>query len=229
MTPEGIAFFAALDKRQTHPTPEELAADMERRSALAAELMDADPRLSFMSAIVIAGDKISEERSKRWVAEGLPGIDALTFVGSFAALDFAVWAVENGHLAKDVLLDRLADLWSSTDPDDTDPRFLALWVEAWERNGRKPVLQNPAKPLPRKKVLRVYRGQDEDSPLGIAWSLDPKVAEKFARGAGTRQSDRPGVVIFTDVPRDKVLGFCPDRGESEVILPVKGRSESWMK
>lgn len=224
MTPEGREFFERLNrstpKAGTKEATDALAVDMAERMERAEKLREADPHLDFISAITIAGDQMSGDRARRWVTEGLPGIDAMTFVGSYARLDFAIWAVENGHLERDVLLDELPELWSGSDPDDTDPRFLALWVEAWERNGGKTVCDGKA--LPRRQRLRVYRGQDEDAPLGIAWTLDPKVAEKFARGAGTRQANREGVVIWTDVRRDRPLAYLTGRSESEIILPAIG-------
>ncbi len=219
-----MAFLARLG-RETDKSPEAKRAraleEAKNASERATALMAADPRLGFAGAITMAGDLLAAERSKRWLAEGCPVEDAMVFVGSYGRLAFAVWAVENGYASKDWLLDALPDVWSGSDPDDGDPRFEALWVEAWERNGRAAVLQNPEKALPRKKMLHVYRGQDAGAPLGIAWSLDRKVAEKFARGAATRQSDRCGVVIEAMVHRDRVLGFCSDRGEAEVILPVE--------
>lgn len=217
MTPAGEAFFAKLDM-----TPPDLEADMQRKSKLAVELQAADPRLPFISAFIIAGDKLSAERSKEWVADGCPAEDAARFVGSFARLDFLVWAVENGHLPESRLLDELPQAWSGSDPDDTDPRFLAYWQKAWRRNGSKTILDGP--PLPgRKKVLDVYRGQDPDKPLGISWSLDPKVAERFARGAGTRQHNLNGTVLHSTVERRTVLAYLTGRSESEVILPTLGR------
>jgi len=103
------------------------------------------------------------------------------------------------------LIEMLPDLWRGSDPDDTDPQYLRLWKTAWLANGRRTVRDGPH--LPKGRTVRCYRGQDADAPLGIAWSLDRRVAEKFARGAGTRQSNRSGMVFETEVPRTAVLAY----------------------
>lgn len=213
--------IAATDPRYTGDEVLAMMAVGEaRRTELVDKLMADDPLLPVMSAFTIAGDLMSVERSKEWVARGMDAADALTFVGSYGRLEFALWAVKNGHMPEDVLLEMLPDLWRGSDPDDTDPRFLALWQKAWVRNGKRTVRDGPH--LPKGTTLRVYRGQDDDAPLGIAWSLDRKIAEKFARGAGTRQSSRPGTVLVMEVPRTAVLAYLTGRGESEVILPTIG-------
>jgi hypothetical protein len=219
------AWWAGRDADLLKLAPAERATsvallDMQAREPIIEELMAKDPRLTPMAALVIAGDLVTLERSKGWVLAGCPAVDAMSFVGSFGRLEFAVWAEEGGHLAREVLLDMLPDLWRGSDPDDTDPRFLALWRAAWMRNGRTAVLDGEA--LPDGPTLTVYRGQDEGAPMGIAWSLDEEVAQKFARGAGTRQADRPGMVYESSVPRLAVLAYLTGRNESEVILPTLG-------
>ena len=202
-------------------------AEFTKREPIMADLMAADPLLNELSAMIIAGDRLTSERSKQWTRDGCPAVDALPFVGSYGRLEFAVWATDEGFLPVETLLDQLPNLWRGSDPDDTDPRYLALWQSAWERNGKKTVRDGPQ--LPKGTQLRCYRGQDAGAPLGIAWSLDRTVAEKFARGAGSRQRSRNGKVFERVVARKDVLAYLTGRGEQEVILstpaqaiPLKG-------
>lgn len=213
----------ARDYFDSHPTPEptpaDIDADMLARGAKATALMDADPGLSYISAIIIAGDMLAAERSKRWVEDGMDAWpDAATFVGSYGRLDFCLWAVENGHMDRATLLDQLPGLWSGSDPRDDDGRFAALWTEAWVRNGRRTIRDGGH--LPKGKLLRVYRGQMPTDPFGIAWTLDPAVADKFAHGAGTREHHRAGTRFDMLVPRSAIVAYLTGRGESECIIPA---------
>lgn len=225
MTPEGEKWMDSHEglRRRGLSMEDRLieeAAEFVKREPIMAELMAADPKLSMISAMIIAGDRLTSERSKQWTRDGLPAVDALPYVGSYGRLEFAVWAVDEGRLPIETLLDQLPGLWRGSDPDDTNPRYLALWKAAWFRNGEKTVRDGPH--LPKGSALRCYRGQDDGAPLGIAWSLDKKVAEKFARGAGSRQGNRGGTVMEMVVPRKEVLAYLTGRGEAEVILPTIG-------
>jgi len=198
------------------PSPAEMAASLNVQTRIAHEMIERDPRIPFIGALVIAGDRLSAERSDRWLAEGMPFDDALAFVGSYARLDWALRAQERGATSRGWLLDRLPHLWSGSDPDDTDPRFLALWREAFARNGHRPILDG--RRLPPGDVLTVYRGQFRDAPLGIAWSLDRRVAEAFARSGGLRGAIQGGVVLTRSARRRDVLAYLTGRDESEVIV-----------
>ena len=190
---------------------------LERVAAVAQEVMAADPRLGPISASIIAGDQISRDDARQWVESGeKDAATAMHFVGSFYRLDFALWAVEAGHLERHLLLRDLPELWRGSDPDDTDPRFLALWKE--HRAKRRSYYSDGKRLLNRYPWIRVYRGQDEDAPLGIAWSRDMAVAKKFAHGAGTRQANRQGAVLKGYVARTDVLAYLTGRGEQEVVV-----------
>jgi hypothetical protein len=204
----------------------------KQEQKVAHELCDADPSLPYITAYIMAGDQLSMERSQRMVEAGIRFERALHFVGSYRRLEFALWALEHGFATKDVVLDELPSLWSGSDPDDTDRRFLELWHDAWLRNKRKPVCDG--RPLPARTV-RIYRGQDalpddyvpnpERLPVGIAWSLDVRVAERFANGAALRVHRRPNPVLYVaEVDRKDVYGYLTGRGESEVVVnPFKIR------
>lgn len=201
----------------TEADMDRLVAEHEATSAIAKGLMEKDPRLPFISALVIAGDLQSLERSKRWVLDGTePFGRAMMFVGSYGRFEFALWGIEHGHTTEAALIEDLPSLWSGSDPDDTDPRALALWQGAHRANGGRYV--RDGRPLPRGARLRVYRGQDGDAPLGIAWTTDRAVAEKFARGAATRQGNRGGSIIEATIPRNLVLAYVTGRNEDEVIF-----------
>lgn len=201
---------------------DEVVKEAEASRKLAAEILEKDPSLGFMSAIIIANDIKSGERSDRFMREeGMPYSKACMLVGSYARLDFAVRAQQDGYLSKSSLLRALPDLWSMSDPDDTDPRFIKLWREARAKRGA--VIYDKT-PLPSQKIYDVYRGQDEGANVGIAWSLDLKIAEKFANGAGLRQSNRGGTILHMQVERKDILAYLTGRGESECIIDTSG---SW--
>jgi hypothetical protein len=194
----------------------DLAAQHEIDAKVAEEFMAADPRLPFISALIMAGDKRSADAATKMLADGESYHSAQTRVGSYFRLDWSVRAMEAGHVSLDDLLDELPELWRGSDPDDLDPRYLDLWKKAFVRNGRKYVRDGRA--LPRTKLLTIYRGQDEDAEFGIAWTTNPKIAAKFANGAATRESHRGGVVYYATVARNNVLGFVTGRGENEIIV-----------
>jgi hypothetical protein len=103
----------------------------------------------------------------------------------------------------------LAMAWSTAEPDDTDPFYLILWrrIAAGER------IDDEGGPMPPGDPLTVYRGQaGRDDPLGIAWSLDPDVADWFAL-----RFDAAGVVLTGTVPRDAILGYLDGRNEAEAV------------
>lgn len=199
---------------ERHKRP--IEEQMDEQGALAEELMSKDPKLTFLSAFIIAGDLLSIERAKKMLKEGIDFDDATAFVGSYGRLEFALWAKKNGYTTLDHLLNILPDLWRGSDPDDSKVEYHALWLQAWEKNNRKTILDG--KHLPRGKYLTIYRGQDEDQPTGISWSLREEVARKFANGAATRQLNRGGVVYEGQVLRSKIIAYLTLRNEEEVIV-----------
>jgi len=147
--------------------------------------------------------------------------ESVVFVGSYARLGYMVGLMDEGLLAPEWVYRRLPDEWSGSDPDDTNPRFLTLWRDAFAWNRSRYLTDLPEAVLPKDRVLTVWRGQDwAPGPIkaGLAWSLDRKVAERFAKGAALRQSHRPGVVIMAQVLRKDVLGYMVGRKEAEVII-----------
>lgn len=194
---------------------DQMAVDFTAQSARAQDLMKADPRLPYVSALVIAGDLASADRSFDWLRGGMDFDRALTMTGSYGRMPFVIRALEAGLVGRAKVLGMLPELWSDSDPDDSDPRYLALWKEAAFTGT---VIDG--KPLPAGKVLTIYRGQDADAPKGIAWSLSKTTAAKFARGAATRQSNRGGIVLRAHVARKDVLAYLTGRNEDEIIVDM---------
>lgn len=192
---------------------------IERGNEIAAELMKDNPKLPSVTAMIMGGDMASAERWMEEVRAGrVPYDEALLLTGSYARLDAALRLQEEGHATRDHLLDIWPHEWPGADPDDTDPRFVALWLEAWERNGRRPVQDEPSSKLPRGKRITVYRGQLAGAPVGLSWSLDRAIAEKFARGAWARLPVGGGEIIEMRALRSNVLAYLTGRGEQEVII-----------
>jgi hypothetical protein len=204
------------------PTEAELQAELERDAKRAEELMARDPKLPFISAFIIARDLASADRSLNWLREGKYewGM-AEAFCGSYGRLDLRVKALAEGLITPQQAYADLPSAWSNADPDDTDPRFLALWQEAWDLNRGRVLRDKPGSRLPKGMFLTVYRGQDatdDYTSFGIAWSLDERVARKFAMGAATRQRARGGVVYKARAKRSDIMGYMVGRSEREVII-----------
>ena len=188
---------------------EEMKKDFERQEEIRAELLAKQPDLG-ISSFVISGDILSAEKADKLVQDGMPTEKALMFVGSYARFD---WAVKN--LPRPALLKMLPELWMGADPDDTNSEYLELWKEAWKLNGNKTVCDG--KKLPRRKKLRVFRGQFKDAEVGFAWTLDVTIARKFALTGGLRGTIKNGIVYEDVVSPDNIYGYITGRGESEVI------------
>lgn len=187
-------------------------------AARATVLMDRDPKLPYISAYIIARDMMGSDRSLQWMREGMEWDEAERWCGSYGRLDLRVRALEEGLITEVQAYEGLASAWSHSDPDDTDPRFLTLWVEAFAANRQRYLRDHTDKRLPNGSRLTIYRGQDEDQSFGLSWSLNRKTAEKFANGAATREANRGGVVYTAVVDRRDVMGYMPGRGEAEVIV-----------
>jgi hypothetical protein len=212
------------EERNPDITSDEFGREMQAEMAKAHAMAEREG-IPLLAAYVIVRDQSSDARSRRWVGMGLDVADAMPFVGSYGRLDFALWAVEQGHLTRDALLDDLPDLWRGSDPDDTDPRFAALWAEAKARNGGRYVADTTIVPLPVAPdgTVVIYRGQfnRHDPANGIAWSTDRVVAEKFAATGGLRGvNGHVGRMHTGRIHVDHVLGWLTGRGESEVVVDL---------
>ena len=66
-------------------------------------------------------------------------------------------------------------------------------------------------------IATVYRGCSADRVHGIAWTLDPGVAECFARGHRGIPVQN-AVIAEAQIPREAVFAAFAEREESEVVL-----------
>jgi hypothetical protein len=177
------------------------------------------PGLPNLTLLVMANDAGSAERATQMVESGIPFDSCLVFVGSYARIGWMLDMADFGHTSRAHVLDLLPRYWPGADPDDTDPRMLVAWMDAWVTNGHKAVTDG--EPLPGVgRNVEVYRGQGRTDPIGIAWTTDYRIAQKFANGASIRI---PGgisdpVVLRSRVARRQVLGYLTGRGESEVVI-----------
>ena len=184
----------------------------------AARLAAEHPDLPSLTLIVMAGDAYSAEQVEKMLKEGkLSYSEAVSHVGSYSRADAMVRWADDGFGTHAELLRLFPEWWSSCDPDDTDPRFLALWKEVRNRNDGYWYDRDP---LPGGDELTVFRGQP-DGPVGIAWSLDMRIAVKFARGAWARTAVSGGQVLEGRVARTDVLGYLTGRSEAEVVVDPK--------
>lgn len=192
------------------PTMEEMQAYADRQGVIMAELIAKGT--PFMTAVVMAGDLITAEKIDACVAQGEKPEDLVWMVGSYARFD---WAVKN--LPREKLFEILPELWVSSDPDDTNPQYMTLWLIAKKRNKGRIITDGKA--LPKDSTLTVYRGQIGDM-RGFAWTLDRKIAEKFAATGGGRGKVDGGKVLTREVKRSDVIAYLTSRNESEVIIGV---------
>jgi hypothetical protein len=188
---------------------------------LAGRIAKKNPELGIVTAVIMAGDIQGAKRwEKRLIAGDYTFKQVVGLVGSYARFDFALRQMDKGRATPEQIYKILPGLWSFSDPDDLNPRFLKIWQAAYEWNGKKYLRDGKA--LPAGRQLVVYRGQDRtQKEIGIAWSLDRNIAAKFARGAWARQRDRDGVIITGRVAKVNVLGYMTKRGEAEIIADPK--------
>lgn len=206
----------------------ELMAWAEKTNAVAVQLVEANPDLHPITAQIMAGDIISAERATGYVETGeLPVEKAVSHVGSFARWDWVLTMMAAGRVSEDWFAANVCDLWRGSDPDDTNVAYLRLWQRLWRKNGGAVI--RDGRPLPKggkDGMLRVYRGGlPKGIATGFAWTTDPKIARKFANGAGSRVQTPGGIVIAGLVKPSHVIAFITRRGESEVIVDptmVKG-------
>jgi hypothetical protein len=198
---------------------EELKAWGERTNEIASGLIEKNPDLNFITASIIANDILSAEHRTKQVADGADATSVVWLVGSFARWDWTIAMVSAGKISAAWFADNIADLWRGSDPDDTNMSNLAIWQHA--RRAKGGVIRD-GKPLPKADkdgMIRVYRGITQTGgERGIAWTTDPKIAAKFANGAGERIRIVGGVVITGRVRPSSVLAYLTERGESEVIV-----------
>ena len=195
----------------------QLQAYAERTQAIQEQLRAANPTLPTLTAVIMANDTYAMEHAEGLLYAGEITYDeALTLCGSYTRVQAALrWQLE-GHATRAHLLDQWTELWVNGDPDDTDPQLLQVWLEL--RADRGQVVTDRAD-LPPGDPVMVYRGQRPVDPLGIAWTLDRRVAEKFANGAAIRVHRRPNpAIILAKVDRKSVYGYLTLRNEQEVVV-----------
>ena len=73
-------------------------------------------------------------------------------------------------------------------------------------------------------TITVHRGQDDAAPVGLSWTTDRAVAERFARGHRFIWNPHP-VLLTGSVSKRDVAGFYTDRKESEVVVFEPGAVE----
>lgn len=206
-----------MSKRKTLKLEEQVPDTLRHFEALAKEhqaiteqLLKDNPGLG-ITAFVIASDIQSARRATEAVKNKLlKPVEALNLVGSYARFD---WAIE--HLTEAELFQRLPQLWSGSDPDDTKIEYLELWRRARAARGQ---IITDGQPLPPGQYLEIHRGQRESDPVGYSWSLSKKVAARFAMGAGLRRLIDDGILLSAEIDRRHVLAYLTGRGEQEVII-----------
>jgi hypothetical protein len=63
----------------------------------------------------------------------------------------------------------------------------------------------------------IYRGQDATHEVGLAWTLDRDVAERFSGGHRSMANEHP-VVLVAEVAKSDVAFVSNDRDEREVVI-----------
>ena len=105
----------------------------------------------------------------------------------------------------------LAGIWSSAMDAAADDRNVRLWFRLRDRVGFVTDDQAAWDALPTE--LNVYRAEsDPTAARGLAWTVDPEVAEHLAGQKGLALTS--GRVAKADV-----LAFITHRGEDEILVP----------
>jgi hypothetical protein len=200
---------------------ERQAVYFQRQAELTQEILAKQPDLGYVTAFIQAGDIVNSEKVDTVFQAGeIPFETACRLIGSYARFDWVVKQLDAGKVTPEQVYPMLPELWSGSDPDDTNPRYLKLWWNTYGANLWATITDK--KELPRRQTLTVYRGQDRTAEsIGIAWSLDYFTASKFARGAWARQRDRDGVVLVGTVRRSDIIAYIVGRGEEELIIDPK--------
>ena len=206
------------------PTESEMLAQMktyhDEVAKIVAEMQPQIGNLPYPIQFVIAGDYASMRRVQAEIKAGTLDPMRLYAVGSYARWDHALWLLKNGYVDDATFLPLIAETWRGADPDDTSHENFSVWLKFWSLNGGSYIRDGG--PLPRGEhggFIRIFRGGRTEAEVtnGFAWTTNPKIADKFARGAGIR-SDLPGGFIGqARIHRGHVLAYITGRGESEVI------------
>lgn len=200
----------------TTPTEAEaLRAAFDRMLAIgdiAAKLITSG--MNPIQAHIVAGDQLSATEATERVKNGSDPLREVYRVGSYARLE---WALQN--IPHHALLSRFLVLWRDSDPDDTKPKYLKLWKELQFLHRPYPAMDTDHAQFDKlPSVLRIYRGQVASLPVGVAWTLDWSVAQKFAHTGGSRVGQSGGTVLVRYVRKDSVLGYITGRSEHEVVV-----------
>lgn len=193
---------------------EKMIRDSQRQSAIFDTLPE---ELPFLTRVVMANDMRQAEDALAAARAGeIDAKRALVYSGSYSRMQTLVSLVEEDLLSLDDALDLLPETWPISDPDDTDPAYVDLWQQAFDRKGG--LVTDEGKSLPKRGTLTIYRGQRKGDKIGCAWSLSETIAEKFMRGASYRTAVPDGIMLQADVPKGMILAYLTGRGEEEVIL-----------
>jgi hypothetical protein len=192
----------------------------EQTNEIAADLVRKMPGLHYITASIMANDILSARYRTEQVESGERKAEQVVWlIGSYARWDWAVTMLAAGRLTDAWFDENIADLWRGSDPDDTSAVNLSVWKTAARKSGS---YVRDGRPLPKGKdgFITVFRGGPPamSTLQGFAWTTDPKIAQKFASGAGERIQRKDGVVIKGTVMRSQVLAYLTGRGESEVIV-----------
>jgi hypothetical protein len=205
------------------PTEQEVSTVNEQMD-LAATLMGQGK--DQITAIIMAGDMLSQKRADALYEEGKGIQQASVMVGSYSRFEWVVTKYNEGHIGVEELSEWICELWRGSDPDDTYPPFLEVWQHCSNYKG---TTLYDEKPLPDGEEFTIYRGQDDDSEwnIGLSWSLSKEVATRFANGAAMR-SFQDGYLATAKVQRSHIIAYISGRNEEELIIdPICVKGIEW--
>lgn len=133
-------------------------------------------------------------------------------------------------ITREQLRDQLPWIWTDSEPNDTDRRWVTLFRDSTKTEGVlvSDMFNGIRYPLPDDEVLTIYRGTHyRNDKLGLAWSLSKEVAEMFS-SYGRLKDQNPGWVITGEVPRGDILAYLMNRKEHEIdVDPAKVKVIDW--
>lgn len=121
-------------------------------------------------------------------------------------------------ITREQLRAQLPWVWTDSEPDDTDRRWVTLFRDATRYDGKLEYNHygDVTYPFPEDEVLTIYRGTHyREDKLGLAWSLSRNVAEIFSSYMRIKDQAH-GWVVTGQVKRTDVMGYFMNRMEYEI-------------
>jgi hypothetical protein len=197
----GAAGHLTLDEQ--HRVQHALRAEANQRCGVAAQFAD------YWSAEVQEQQQLlAKKLKKRDYPSYIRLLENCDQLMAFMVLRHPLPNNEYWHLVKELWLEDVLPIvnrpfWLEVFNSPRGERYLLM---SKKENAILDALSDP---------IRIYRGAAPKYARGMSWTLDPKLAQRFADHLEVLWHGR----VFTAlVPKSKVLAYFQDRDESEIVI-----------